>query len=153
MESFEVARPVLAEPTDRSPPGIRALSWVGQAYMVLAYGPIGFGIILFGAPGLLIAALSAPASGIALDALVLAGAGGLIVLALLVAVFGVRRRIVRGDLLGAQLPALLVLFGNLIGAVIGGALGFDLLWGLGAIGAVLYVAIFAALRAELATPA
>lgn len=148
MDTIEVPGMSVPAPPARvaAPPrGAVGIAMLGQVYTILAYGLIGFGILLFGAPGLLLYALSGGGgSGAAtVGGVVLAGA--LIVGAILAATFLVRDRVARGDTDGARLPALALAVGNLGVALAGGLLSFNVLAALGVVGAAIYFAEFALL--------
>lgn len=153
MESLDASN--ASAPQLSRDPGqlLRVLGAVGASYIVLAYGLLGFGIILLGGPGLILLALSQSGRSVVLSALGLAGTSLLIVGGVLLAVFWVARRIAQGDLDGARLPALALAIGNLTVAAAGGLLAFDVLTTMGLIGAALYLPTFFLLNGRgTATP-
>jgi len=120
---------------------LRSLANLGAAFTVLAYGLLGFGIILLGGPGLILLAISGSWRSLLVPALGLGFASVLIVGALLLAVLYVSRPLQRGEFDRARLPTVLLTVGNLGVAVTGGLLSFDLLAFLGLLGALIYLPV------------
>ena len=121
---------------------LRGLAVLGVAFVVVAYGLLGFGIVLLAAPGVLVVLASQPDWGNLVDLLELIVGALAIVGAILASQFLVRERILEGKLEEARLPALWLGLGNLAAAMVGGLLPSAVLTALGVLGAAIFLVTF-----------
>lgn len=127
-------------------PLARSLTRAGEFFTIVAYGLIGFGLVLFGGPSVLLFALAGGGGSGLASAAGITVAVFAILAAILGAVVLVPRRVFGADPSAARLPALWLAVGNLGAAALGGILSFDLLVLLGLVGTAIYLALFLVLN-------